>query len=64
MPVHEVKKKGKVVGYQYGHSGHGHKVFKSKGAANKQAMAIGMSKARAKGYDVPAPKKSISKKGK
>jgi hypothetical protein len=53
MPVHPVKKNGKTIGYRYGHPGHGHKIFKTKGAAKKQAMAINLSKARSKGYPVP-----------
>lgn len=45
MPVHEVKKDGKVVGYQYGKSG---KVYKSKADAEKQGRAVKASQNRRK----------------
>lgn len=56
MPVHKVKG-----GYRYGHPGHGHKVFKSKSAAMKQAKAIAISKARASGHYIQ-PKSGITKR--
>lgn len=37
MPVHSVKKNGKVVGYQFGDTG---KVYKNKADAYKQERAI------------------------
>lgn len=41
MPVHKVKG-----GWRYGHPGHGHKVFKSKADAMRQAKAIAIAKAQ------------------
>jgi len=41
MPVHKVNG-----GWRYGHPGHGHKVYKSKAGAMKQARAIALSKSR------------------
>ena len=48
MPVHKVKG-----GWRYGHRGHGHKVYKNKAGAIRQARAIGIAKARGRGYHIP-----------
>lgn len=48
MPVHPVRRKGKIIGYRYGRTG---KIYRGKGArrkAGKQGQAIGWSKHRRK----------------
>lgn len=52
MPAHPVKKNGKVIGWRYGHPGHGHKIM-SKAKAKRQEAAININKARAAGHKIP-----------
>lgn len=56
MPVHPVKKNGKVVGYQWGHSGKVYSGTNAKGKATAQGRA-----AYANGYREPASKKTAAK---